>query len=144
MDRTADVIENFFGSLTALNGGIRRILKLLRNKDMRVFFLHAQRGMQTFLDARADVARIMDQNDLGTVVTNELSSFLAYRVGHDDDRLKAHNGAHEGKADALITAGRLYYHGVLCYNTAVKGVKDHIVGGSCLYRSAYVKTLVFY
>ena len=86
----------------------------------------------------------MHQNNLRAVVANQLSSFLAHRVGHNDFGLIAAYRAHKSQANALVTAGGLHDHGILIDQSLFLGIADHIVCGSRFDRAANVQSLEFH
>ena len=89
--------------------------------------------MKALLYTVADIARVVYQNNLGSVVANQLSALLAYRVGHNYLGFVAKHRADKGEAYALISACWLNYYRVFVYNTASLGVFYHIVRGSRFY-----------
>ena len=113
VDGTVDLIKDLDTCLLLVNGRICGILELLRNEDVRIFSLHPESRLQALFDACTDVAGIVDQDDLSTVMFNKLLTLFAYRVRHDDDSLIASDCADEREADTLVAAGRLNDNGVL-------------------------------
>ena len=124
-----------------MNGGPDEDNKLLRNIDMRIFFRHLQRGFQTFVDTRADIARVMDQLDLRAVVLDQLTAFLTDGIGHDDDRLVALYRAHQRQSDALIARRWLDDDAVIFEQSLLLRVIDHIQRGARFDRTADIQRL---
>lgn len=106
------------------------VFKLLRNINARVVLCHLQRCLQAGFYAFADVAVVMDQNDLCAVVFDQLSALVAYRVWHNDDCLVAAHRADQRKANALVAAGGLYNNGVFMDKSIFFALQDHVISGS--------------
>ena len=120
------------------------VFKLLRNIDIRVFLLHAQRRQEALFDAGADIPGIVDEDHLRPVMAYQLSAFFADGIGHDDDRAVAFYGAHKGKPDALVAAGGLHDNRVRPYLPFFFRFGDHVVCGPCLNGAADVQSFKFH
>ena len=86
--------------------------ELLGHEYIRVLPCKTQGSLQTFVDAGADVAGVMHQLHMRTIVAHQLPSLFADGIGHDNDGLVAFDGTDEGKTDALIAAGGFHDDGI--------------------------------
>ena len=119
---------NFKTCVVLVGKRVCRIFKLLGNKYIGIFILHALCGFQTFVNTVADVACVVNKHNLSTVMTHKHSAFLAYRVRHDNNRLIALYRTDKGKTDTLVAAGRLHNYCILIDKTLFLGCDNHIVG----------------
>ena len=74
----------------------------------------------------------MDQDHLGSIVLDELTTLFAYRVRHDYLGSVAFHCSDKSKANALITAGGLDDNCIFLYKTGLLRFIYHIEGSSCL------------
>ena len=144
VDRSRDLLEYLERSVMLVNHGVCGIFKLTGNEDVRVFLCHFQRGKTALLDRVSDVARVVNENHLGTVVRDELAPLYGYAVGHDDLHTVSAHRADQCKSDPLISARRLDDDGVGTDQPAALAVLYHVECGACLYRSAHVKSFVLH
>ena len=128
----AAVFENLERGVVLVRHDVVIVLELLGDKDVRVLRLELEGGLQAFLDARADVARVVDQLDLRAVVADKLAAFLADGVGHDDNRAVALDSADESESDALIAACRLDDNRVFVNQPVLFRLLDHVERGAGL------------
>ena len=143
VNRLARLLENFNGGVHQMRLRVCRVFKLPGYKDVRVLRSHLRCPLCAGTNTFADVAVVVDQNDLCTVVLHDLTALLADRVGHNDDCFVAAYRAHQRKADALIAAGRLYDDAVPVQQAGALGCKDHVVCRARLDRAADVDGLEF-
>ena len=128
----------------AVHRGVRRVVKLAGDKDLRIVCRHFVRDPLAFRNTVADIARVMHQDDLRTVVLHQLAAFLGDRVRHDDLDRVALDRAAQRKADALVAAGRLDDNRVRLKEAAALGVLEHVERGARLDRAADVQSLKLY
>lgn len=141
VNRTRGLLHDFQRRMVTVRGGIRRIGELLGNENLRIFLRHALRHRGALGNRIADVARIMNETDLRTVMLDQLPTLFTDAVGHDDDRLIAAHGADERKANALIAARRFDDDGIGLEASAGLGIENHVVGRPRLDRTADVQGL---
>ena len=141
VDRSADLCEDLQCGLVAVYLRIGRVLELLGDKNLGVFLRHAHGGCGALGDALADVAVVVNQNDLGAVVADQLAAFLTDRIRHDDDGLVSAHSADQRQTDALISACRLDDDGILGQEPLFLRIRDHIERGAGFDGSADVETL---
>ena len=53
------------------------VCKLLGNEDLGVLLFHLQCTLEALVDALSDIAVVVDELYLGTIVTDELTAFFA-------------------------------------------------------------------
>ena len=121
-----------------MNLRVCRINKLLRYKNVRIFFCHSHSSLQTFIDTFTNVVIIVDQYQFCTIVIDQLAPFFTDRIRHDNDRPIPLYSSYQSKTDALISTGRLDDDRVLINDALFLCVADHIISGSRFDRTAHV------
>lgn len=144
VDGAGYLFEYFKGGMVPVCLCVVRILKLLGDIDFGIFPFHAQRCLEAFFDAGADIPRVVDKDHFRPVVVHQFATLFADRIRHDDDRAVSFHSSHEGKPDALIAAGRLHDDRIGFYLSFPFRFADHIVGRSCFYGAAHVQSLKFH
>ena len=123
---------------------IRRIGKLLRDKDIRIFSFHLLGKFQALIDRFSDVAVVVDQLDLGAVMLDEVAALAGDGVRHDDDRLVSSNCTDQRQADALISGRRLHDDRVLGDLAVFLRLLDHVERGTGLDGTSHIQAFVFH
>ena len=111
---------------------------------MRIFLRHAQSGLETFINACADVAVIVNENDFCAIMTNQFAAFFADRVRHNDNCPITAYSADECQADALVAACRLHNDGILVEQSLVFCVCNHVKSRAGFDGTADVQTFKFH
>ena len=144
VDRAGHLLQNLQTCMMAMNHRVGLVLKLLRNENLWVFCCHFFCGFYTFIDAVSDIAFIVNQNYLCSVMLHKEPSLAAYGIGHDDNGFVALNSAYKSKADSLVAAGRFHNNGIRRKNAVIFGFFNHIERSPGLDRPSYVKSFIFY
>ena len=144
MDGSGYLLEDLKSCVVLVNLGICGIFKLLGNVDSGVLLSHFHSGLKALVHAGSDISRIVDKNNFCSVVLNKESSLRTYAIRHDDLGLIAHYRTDECKAYSLVSAGGLYDDGIVFDNAVFKSLLYHVVSGTGLDGSTYVKAFVFY
>ena len=128
MNRPFHLFQNLLGRLNAMYHRICRVDKLLRHIHIRILPLHFQRRFQALFNAFANIAIVVNKDNLCAIMPNKFSAFLAHRIWHDNDRFISFYCAHQSQSDSLIPAGRLYNHRILSDKALPFGLRYHIIG----------------
>ena len=121
-----------------------RIFKLLRNENIWIFLSHSDSSIQTLLNAIADISRIVNKDNLRTVMLNKQSSFLRHGIRHNNNCFVSAHRTHKSKTDALIARCGLNDNCILIYKALCLCITNHIVSCSCFYGASDIKPLKFY
>ena len=130
VDRPGHLGHDLQSGMLFMGQGVVRILKLLRNEDLRILCLHFHGAVQAFLHALADVPGIMDEFHFSAVVADELPALLADGVRHNDDGAVSLDGADQRQADALVAAGRLHDDAVRGKQAFLFRLLNHVQRGA--------------
>ena len=114
------------------------ILELLRNIHVGVFRCHAVRRVNAFLNALSNIAVIVNNNHVGTVMANQLATLFGNAIGHNDGRFISAHRSNQRQTNTLISAGRLNNNGVGLDVAALFGGRNHLICGAGFYAAAHV------
>ena len=120
---------------------IGHILKLLRNIDPGIRFLHLQRSTNTSLYTFPDIALIVDQFHLSPIILHQLPAFLTDRIRHNDHCMVSPDRTNKRKPNPLISTGRFHNNRILLNLPLLFRIQNHIPGRSRLHRTANIQRL---
>ena len=87
-----------------VRGWVGGIGELLRHIYLRIRSLHLLGSAHAFGYGVADIASVMHNHNLRTIVAHELAALLRYGIRQDYDRTVSAHRPYQRKADALIAA----------------------------------------
>ena len=117
------------------------ILKLLRHKDTRIFCCHAKSSIHALPDTFSDISGIVDQPDLGSILSDQLSALFTDGIRHDDNGTVTTHCPNQCQTNPLVTAGRLHDDRLLGDLSFSFGRFDHTKGRPRLNRGAHIYCL---
>ena len=144
MDGAFDLSEDLGTCTFGMGQKVIRIAELIGHKYPGIFGFHPPGHLNALFDGFPDIAVVMDQPDLSSVLGDQIPALHTDGVGHDNDGLIAFNGSYKSQTDSLIAAGRLHNDGVLFQVPSLFSFLDHLKGDPGLDRTAYVHAFILY
>ena len=138
VNRPFHVLEDFLRGVVLVGKQVVDVFELLRDIHVGVFRRHAVRSVDAFLNALANVAVIVNDDHVGTVMANQLAAFFRNAIRHDDNRFISTYRSNQRQTNTLISAGRLNNNGVGLDIAALFGGRNHLICGAGLYAAAHV------
>ena len=144
VDRAVHLLQDLAGGGASMYHRVIGILKLLGHPHVGVLLRHLQRGLQAGVDAFADIAVIVHQNQLCPIGVHQLAALFADGIRHNDAYAIAAHSTDQRKADTLVAAGGLHNDCILADHTTALCFTDHIIGRTGLDRATDIDTLIFH
>ena len=133
--------EDLRGRAVHVGRQVVAVHELLGHEHARIFRGHLLGKRDALLNARADVALVVDADHLGPVMLHDAPAFYRAGVRHDDASRVALHGRHKGEPHALVAARGLHDDGIGCQLPALLGALDHLQRRARLHRAAHVHRL---
>ena len=129
-----EVGQNLLGRGLGVDGGVGRILELLRHPGVGRF------GEQLAgpFDGAGHAALTRGQLEACAIGEHQPPALQRHGLGHDQDELVALDGRHHGQTDARVAGGGLDDGATRLELAAFFGIFDHRQGDTVLHRAARV------